>query len=33
MDLLAALAHHPKGAVNAFDVEVLDVGAQCFGDP
>ncbi len=25
-DLLAALAHDPKGAVTTFDVEVLDVG-------
>jgi hypothetical protein len=26
-------AHDPQGAVTAFDVELLDVGAEGFGDP
>jgi hypothetical protein len=32
-DDLAAFADNPKGAVAAFESELFDVGAGCFGDP
>src|SRR4051794_35381638 len=31
-DDLAALAQHGQGAVTAFEAELVDVGAECFGD-
>jgi hypothetical protein len=32
-DNLAALAQHGEGAVAAFDAELVDVSAECLGDP
>jgi hypothetical protein len=32
-DQLAALTQHGQGAVPAFETEIVEVGAECFGDP